>query len=207
MIHFARVLVVSLLLIFGGQASAQGVAAEEGACSTRAAKLLRADAKRATQWNWGWGLVYAGAAAGQFGVSLVIDNDDRKVSLWTGATKATLGVFKQILFPKRISAPGPGCGDVAKKVRKAREVERRGHNWFAHSTVVAANVAGFAVVAGLTENYVLATSGTVIGVLAGELAIYTSPNGLRAAGVNLDSVRVLPQVGTGYSGLSLYGSF
>ncbi len=176
-------------------------------CDSRAAKLLRADAKRATQWNWGWGAIYLAASVGQGGVAMSINNEDLKVGLWTGAAKSTLGVLNQIIFPKRIYAPNAGCTDLAKRVAEAREVERKGHNWIAHGTVVAANVAGFAIVAGTTGNYVLATTGTIVGSLVGEFAIYTSPNKLRAAGLGGGNLTLMPQVTSGYSGLLLQGSF
>jgi hypothetical protein len=180
---------------------------EASPCDSRAAKLLRADAKRATQWNWGWGAVYLGASIGQVGVATWTDNEDLKVSLLTGASKSTLGVLNQIIFAKRIYAPNAGCTDLAKRVKEAREVERKGHNWIAHGTVVVANVAGFAIVAGVTENYVLAISGTIVGALVGEFAIWTSPNRLRSAGIGVDNLTLVPQVSTEYSGLLLQGSF
>lgn len=183
------------------------LSAEESPCDSRAAKLLRADAKRATQWNWGWGAVYLGASFAQTGVALTTDNEDLKVGLLTGAAKSTLGVLNQIIFAKRIYAPNAGCTDLAERVREAREVERKGHNWIAHGTVVAANVAGFAIVAGITENYVLATSGTIVGSLVGEFAIWTSPNALRSAGIGVNNLSLMPQVGSEYSGLLLSGSF
>tara|TARA_R110002096_G_scaffold44526_13_gene120719 strand:- start:367719 stop:368348 length:630 start_codon:yes stop_codon:yes gene_type:complete len=180
---------------------------EASACDSRAAKLLRADAKRATQWNWGWGATYLGAAIGQSGVAMWTDDEDLKVSLFTGAAKASLGVLNQIIFPKRIYAPNTDCSDLAERIAEAREVERKGHNWLAHGTVIAANVAGFAIVAGITENYVLATSGTIVGSLVGEFAIYTSPNRLRAAGLGVEDLKLVPQVSSKYSGLLLQGSF
>ena len=73
--------------------------------------------------------------------------------------------------------------------------------------MIAANVAGFAIVAGITENYVLATSGTIVGSLVGEFAIYTSPNRLRAAGLGVEDLRLVPQVSSKFSGLLLQGSF
>ncbi len=205
-IFVPSIFAVSLVLLLGGSASAQD-RGQNDPCNSREARLLAADAKRASQWNWGWGIVYAGASLGQGGVAMWTDNEDLKVSLWTGAAKSTLGVLNQIIFPKRISAPGPGCNNLAKKLRKARRVERWGHNWFAHGSVIAANVAGFAIVAGVTENYVLATSGTIVGSIVGEIAIYTSPNKLRAAGLGIDRVGLVPHLGIDYSGLSLLGTF
>lgn len=187
--------------------SSHAQAQEASPCDSRAARLLKADAERATQWNWGWGAIYATASVGQGAAAMWTSNEDLKVSLWTGAAKSTLGVLNQIIFPKRISAPGPGCENLAKKIKQAREVERKGHNWFAHGTVVAANVAGFAIVAGVTENYVLATTGTIIGAAVGELAVFTGPNALREAGIGVESVGLVPQVSENYSGLSLQGTF
>jgi len=177
------------------------------ACESASAKLLMADAKRAHQWNWGWGSLYATAAVAQAGVALYTDDYDVRVGLWTGASKAALGTLNQMIFPNRVEGPGPGCSGLEHSLRQARRVERKRHNWFAHSSVVAANVAGFAVVATLTENYTLATTGSVIGTIVGETAIYTSPNRVRAAGIGVDTVTVVPQVRSRYSGFALVGTF
>ncbi len=189
-------------LLFVGQAQAQ----HQSPCETKVAKLLRADAKRATQWNWGWGSLFAVSALAHSGLAVSVDNRDLKVSLWTGAMKSTLGTFNQILFPIRIEPPA-GCEGLAKHLTRARRIEQKRHNWFAHASVFAVNMLGFAAVAILTEDYLLAASGSVLGSLVGELAIYTSPNRLREAGLQIEEVAMVPHLGSEYFGFALHGRF
>ena len=192
--------IVSLLLVGRAQAQLQSP------CETHVAKLLRADAKRATQWNWGWGSLFAMSALAHTGLAVSVDNRDLKVSLWTGAVKSTLGTFNQVLFPIRIEPPA-GCEGLAKQLTRARRIEQRRHNWFAHASVLGVNMLGFAAVAILTEDYLLAASGSILGSLVGELVLYTSPNRLREAGFQLEQLGMAPLLGAESFGFAVHGRF
>lgn len=173
-------------------------------CSRHQAQALAADAKRAAQWNWGWGSLFAASAVGHAGLALWVDDEDRKLALWTGALKSTIGTVHQIINPIRIGPPESDCHELDGQLARAAEIERKRHGWFPHVSSLALNLAAFAYVAYETRNYTLATSGALLGLAVGELTVYTAPNEVRDAGYGM---ALVPQVGSDSLGLQLAGAF
>ena len=127
--------------------------------------------------------------------------------LWSGALKSTIGAVYQVINPIRIAKPEAGCHGLAGQLARAAEVERKRHGWFPHASSLALNLGSFAYVVYHTDDYLLATSGALLGFAVGELTIYTSPNELRSGSFGAMEIRVLPQLDSESVGLHLGGVF
>lgn len=176
-------------------------------CSRYGAKALAADAKRATLWNWGWGTVYGLASVGGAALAISADTEDRKLALWVGVAKSTLGTAWQIVNPIRIEGPEPDCHGLDGQLERAAEIERKRHGWFPHAASLAVNLAAFVYVGYETDDYALSARFAAVGMVAGEMAIFSSPNEVRAGGLGVSGLRLVPQVGDDSGGLALGGVF
>lgn len=111
----------------------------------------------------GLGGLFAASAVAHAGLALWTDDENRKVALWTGALKSTIGTLYQVVHPIEIDEPESDCYGLDAQLARAAEVERKRHNWFPHASSVALNLAAFAYVAYKTDDYLLATSGALLG--------------------------------------------
>ncbi len=197
---------IGALLVFGFLLSSP-IDARAQRCERPAAEALAEDASRATLWNWGWGTLYATSALAGAGLAVAADVEDRKLALWVGALKSTIGVAYQLVNPIRIEGPRADCGNLDAQLARAAEIERRRHGWFPRAGSIALNSAAFAYVLYETDNYFLAGSGAVLGLIAGELAVWTSPNEIRSGGLGVAGLHFIPQVDSHSQGIALIGAF
>lgn len=177
------------------------------ACDSPAAKALAADAKRATLWNWGWGVTLGASALAFGGLYHYSDDENQRLAFGITVIKSGLGSLNQVVFPIRIEASDQGCTDLDGKLKKARTTERKRHNWFAHSTGIVLNIAGSAYIGFATDDWLLATRTSVLGIVTGQLMIYTSPNKVREGGFGLSDLTLAPMIGSDRTGLILGGVF
>ena len=182
-------------------------AAHAQPCSRYGAEALAADAKRATLWNWGWGSVYGLATAGGVALALSEDDEDRELALWVGVAKSAVGTAWQIVNPIRIEGPEADCHGLDGQLKRAARIERKRHGWFPHAASLAVNLAAFVYVGYETDRYAFSAQFAVTGLIAGELAIFTSPNEVRAGSLGLSALHIVPQVGDDSGGLALGGVF
>jgi hypothetical protein len=151
---------------------------------------LKAEAPMARLWSWGWvsfntvGVgysAYRGATA-----SNLADRTDQYV----GVGKAAIGVLSGALHPLAAThgdaelrrLPESSTSERREKLataerllrRNAREVDQR-YSLLAHALTLALNVAGAAIVWGVSKDAETAWLSAGIGVAFGELQIWTQP--------------------------------
>ncbi len=193
-------LTIAIVLCAASEARGEG-------CSQYGARELAADAKRATQWNWGWGSLYALSSVGGAALAVTQEDEDRKLGLWVGVAKSTLGAAYVLVNPIRIEGPEPDCHGLDEQLSAAAKLERERHGWFPHASALAVNLAAFAYVGYETGRYAFSARFAITGVIAGELAIFTSPNEVRAGGPGMSALHLVPHIGKDSTGFALGGVF
>ncbi|MBL4633442.1 MAG: hypothetical protein JKY56_06205 [Kofleriaceae bacterium] len=176
-------------------------------CGGAAAAALRLDVTRARQWNWGWSLTLGASAVAVGGLAYYTDDANMRLAFGLTATKSSLGALKHALFPIRIEGPSEGCTDLERKLRWARSREQKSHNWFAHASGLVLNIAGFLYIGYATDDWLLATRSSVVGLATGELIIYTSPNSVRSGDFLGTGISLIPMIGSDRQGILLGGEF
>ncbi len=197
-------LTAALVLALGVTLSCE---ARARACGGAAAEALQADAVRARQWNWGWSLTLGASAIAIGGLAYYTDDENQRLAFGLTATKSSLGALKHALFPIRIEGPNSGCTELEGKLRQARSRAQTSHNWFAHASGLVLNIAGFFYIGHATDDWLLATRSSVVGLATGELIIYTSPNAVRAGNFLGTGISLVPMIGSESQGLMLGGEF
>ena len=141
------------------------------------------------------------------GMALAAKNEDRKLAMWVGVVKSSIGVGYQIVNPIRIEKPEADCYGLDSQLARAAEIERRRHGWFPHAGSLAVSLVSFVYVGYETDNYLLSARFALVGLAVGELAIYTSPDKVRQAGLGGGRFKLLPQVDANSRGIVLAGIF
>lgn len=150
MTAWTRAIAVGVLLALAAPAHAAPDCAGE-------AELLRAHLERAAittrRWNVGWGVAFAGAAAGQVALALAEYNPlgefdaAAEETLYVGAVKATLGLATRLVLPIGVDVPAPQADRCAELIALRAELTRiakkeRRTFWLTHLGGTALNLAG-----------------------------------------------------------------
>lgn len=143
-------------------------------------ELLRDQERKARIWNWGWGGAFALMAGAQFSIAGVTDNDEVRLDMIVGGSKSAIGAAAVALDPLDVSAPADPCtGDVAGALKAAAQSQSAKRSWFPHFGTVALNVGGGLVVGFVDDRWADAAIQTAIGILVGEIQIFTAPSRAR----------------------------
>jgi len=180
---------LAVWLIVPGRADAEQCESRFGGTSVDATEryayleaTLRTERRKGRIWNhaWGWGLLAtAGAQAG----AVALELDECEACLWVGAGKSILGVGSTFItnpvrFKTVAANPAPTCEDLAlaeKRLEQAAENERipimrriEGYG---------VNTAGLLYLGFAEHRWKKGTAGFVIGVIVGEIRLFTRPDG------------------------------
>lgn len=206
--------------ITGGDAALEHVDAARRLDFIRS--TLADQTRRASFWNWTWRGVFAASTAYSVAISQTSNDGSTKRSAYEGAAKSAVGTISKFVAPLRIVQVAPGTRDGCRSLAIAEEAllqsarnQQRGKGLLAHAGVLGLNLVGSLVLAfGYGDSQEALISGAV-GALAGEVMIFTQPNGAmralqrykagdvprpRSAGL---SVGVVPMVGRDTFGLAL----
>ena len=185
-------------------------------------KTLADEARRARLWNWTWRGVFAAATAYNVAISQTSNDGSTTRAAYEGAAKSAIGTISKFVDPLRIeqvaSGAQDGCGSLAEAeaaLIQSAQNQKRGKGLLTHAGVIGLNLVGSLVLAfGYGDSREALISGAV-GVLSGEVMIYTQPNGAmralqqykagnvpRPRSARL-SVGILPMVGADTVGLAL----
>jgi hypothetical protein len=183
---------------------------------------LADQARRASFWNWSWRGIFAASTVYSVAISQTSNDGSTTRAAYADAAKSAIGTISKFVDPLRIeqeeSGTQEGCSSLAEAeaalLQSARN-QQRGKGLLTHAGVLGLNLASSLVlVFGYGDSREALISGAV-GALAGEIMIYTQPNGAmralkrykagdvprpRSAGL---SVGVVPMVGTETVGLTL----
>jgi len=155
---------------------------------------LRADARDARVWQWGWGLGFSALAVGQAGLALTRSDRGERAELYVGAGKSVLGLVPVLLVPVpamrdagvidgQLAAAAGGDGRCALlpeaelSLGRSADDEAFARSWLAHTATVAVNGGGLLLVGIGYHRWVTGSVGAVVGTVIGEIEIFTRPTG------------------------------
>jgi hypothetical protein len=142
-----------------------------------------------SRWVWGWGLGFAGVAAGQVGLGLAISDEGRSIDLYVSATKAGIGALYTAVNSPRVRPARIELGDTSCAALAAAEealfagarAQRRGSGLLVRGGSLVVN-AGAVLYLGLAhDRWGSGLLGAAVGLAVGEVKIYTQPSGAIAA--------------------------
>jgi len=165
-------------------------------------------------WNVTWVSFYGAAAGVQAGLALVLDDDDDKAVYGVGAARAAIAAAAIPLIGVRtrgFERSGQLCADLeaaegvlATNVR----LHAKGRKWVKHAGVIGLNAAAFLTLGLGFDLWARGALGLGIGLVMGEVQIYTQPMGSRSISGRLERpVALLPTVSENGAGLALAGVF
>lgn len=184
-----KVLFVAIA-IAAGAAPAVAAPCDEAAATDRTAKLralLDDQARAARRWNLGWGIGFAVAAAGQFGLAaadytpLGDYTEDTENGLYVAGTKAVLASLSHVILPLKTArvpaATGDPCADLEAAERALRETGKNERSSFFlnHLGALAMNVAGLIVLGTVFDTWKEGWMSVAIGYPIGLAHAYTQP--------------------------------
>lgn len=213
-----------VLLLAGGDAAAQPCATLGGQTlgPERARQRLESlerslDRNRVHMraWNVTWFSLYSTAAAVQGGLALALDDRDDKAVFAVGAGRAAIAAVAIPILgigTRRLVLTGDRCADLreAEAVMRANvRLHAEGRGWLKHAGVVGLNLAAFLTLGLGFDLWERGALGAGIGVVVGEIQIYTQPMGSRdiARDYERGGVAVVPVAGAESFGLALAGWF
>ncbi len=169
--------------MFGGPAITPAEVAERYAYIET---TLRTERRKGRIWThaWGWGLLAAaGAQVGAVYVDDIEGVNDCHPCLWVGAGKSLLGVGATFITnPVRVETvdknTAPTCADLAdaeEKLEKAAKSERI--HWMRRVEGYGVNTAALLYLGFGEDEWLDGTIGFAVGVIVGELRLYTRPDG------------------------------
>lgn len=201
--------------------TAAGAEVSEGEARARvdqlASKLDRNRGHMRT-WNITWFSIYTVAALTQGTLALTLDDGDDQRVYGVGGVRAAIAAAAVPLLGVRtrtVELTGDPCSDLAHVESVLGENARlhaEGRGWIKHAGVVGLNLAAFLT---LGLGYDLWTRGAIggaIGVVVGEVQIYTQPMGSReiayeAPGAGPAAVFIAPTVSEDSVGVAITGLF
>ena len=139
-------------------------------------EALRTEAHRGRVWGVGWAMANGALLVGSVSAIPFFDHD-QQIDLAFGAGTSAIGVVSTLASPVTWLHPYDDCDAVERELSRAADAQAFGKSWLAHTGNVLINGgAGLALGLGWDHWRSAAIQGGV-GILVGELMIYTQPDG------------------------------
>lgn len=161
------------------------------------------DARLGTLWTWGWASALTIAAAGQFTLAALIEDEGFQVDLWVGGVTSVVGVLDvAITHPRAMAASRklgtcPSASDVDIAFTRVAKEERFARAWYQHVLGALFN-AGAGLYLGLAhDRWPSGAVQTVVGTAVSEAMLLSHPH--RVADLSLAPMVAPTQAGYGVS--------
>jgi hypothetical protein len=171
-------------------------------------------------WNATWFSIYGAATAAQTTLAIALDDDDDKAVYGVGAGRAAIAALAVPILSVETRAlsttTGSACADLAAAERVMAEnvkLHAKGRGWFKHAGVVGLNLAAFLTLGLGFDLWERGAIGFGIGVVVGEIQIYTQPMSRDIArdyerrGPGRGDVAIVPTLSRDGAGLAIGGAF
>jgi hypothetical protein len=203
--------------------TASGLEIDEESAKARVDKLessLDGNRKNMRLWNGTWFAVYTTTAVAQGVFAAVTDDEDLRVINTIGGIKSAIAAAAIPIIgvkTRRFKRTGDTCADLTRAEAVLAENVRlhaKGRKWLKHAGVVALNGAQLLVMGLGYDLWVRGAVGAGIGLVVGEIQIYTQPMGSRKllrdyqrgdAPSGVATMYIAPSVTDNSVGVSLYG--
>lgn len=198
-----RVAAMTLLLALLIPARAAAETCTDSPEVARIRAHLEAESRRAGVWNGLWPGVFVSAAVGTLALAPQFDDDEgQRISLYWSSAKSTIAAVAAIIKPLDVPTLPP-CADEAQAraaLERAARSERRGRHWMRHAEAVLLNAIGIGILGFGYGYWTDALVNTGVGLLVGEIRIFTQPTGSIDVTVDVTPM-VVPETGTVGAGL------
>lgn len=198
-----RVAAIPLLLALLLPARAAAETCTDSPEVARIRAHLEAESHRAGVWNGLWPGVFISAAVGTLALAPQFDDDEgQRISLYWSSAKSTIAAVAAIIKPLDVPTLRP-CADEAQAraaLERAASSERRGRHWMRHAEAILLNAIGIGILGFGYGYWTDALVNTGVGLLVGEIRIFTQPTGSTDFTVDVTPM-VVPETGTVGAGL------
>jgi hypothetical protein len=199
----ARLASITLVLALAVPARAAAETCTDTPEVARIRAHLEAESRRAGTWNGLWPGVFITAAVGTLALAPQFDDDEgQRLSLYWSSAKSTIAAVAAIIKPLDVPTLPP-CADEAQAraaLERAARSERRGRHWMRHVESLALNAVGIGILGFGYGYWTDALVNTAVGLLVGEIRIFTQPTGSTRFTIDVTPV-VVPETGTVGAGL------
>lgn len=172
---------------------------------------LRRDIERNNRhieiWNATWFAIYGTATAAQLTLAIALDDGDDRAIYGVGAGRAAIAALAVPVLGIRTravpSTTGSACADLAIASATLAENVRlhaRGRGWLKHAGAVGLNLAALLTLGLGFDLWERGAIGFGIGMVMGEIQIYTQPMGSR-------DIAIVPTATDGGVGVAIGGAF
>ena len=140
---------------------------------------MRTEAHRGRTWGVGWALANGATLMVQVGALPFVDHDTQ-IDFAVGAGTSAVGVISTLASPVTWLHSYDECDAIERELSRAADAQAFGKSWLAHTGNVLIN-GGAALALGLGwDHWRSAAVQGGVGILVGELMIYTQPDGAGA---------------------------